>query len=829
MKPFFQTFKTWWPALVWTVFGIVLFWPVMGLYQVLPAPDDSPLYLKNAFAIAWDAARVTGTGFTPLSFLPAVMPPLAAHDWAYLIAPLLVMLAGAWWFTARGVERLPALVAGGALGFAGYSFTLVAAGHRGFFDMTVYLMVVFGAMPRALSQQKLFYFALAGAAAGWTLTSQPDFAPVGLAVAALYAVWLLATEAWRTMKWPRLAAGVGVALAFLALTCAGTLNHVMTTLLPGRETVIAQTKQSLPEDAAKKWVFVTDWSLPPEESLELIAPLYKGTGTGRQEQPYWGRLGRAWQWEETKQGFANFRQHTVYIGLAPLLLGLFAVIMWLRSPKKRAPVAGAEDLPQPNPLHDVPFWAVVGLVALVLAFGRYTPFYKLFYSIPYMSFLRAPVKFIRVVEWGCAFLFAAGLTTALRANFSAKTIRNLALGLGAAALVFLLLVPVSKNLMPWSAQMQEVFTAQGIPAKFHAPSLSAAAHAFLHPMWAAFVLAGCVFLLKQKQTAYALILLSAFLAVDTYTVAKPFIDVKDVRMNYAPSAAQPHFDKEENQIICFSDFLLSPRGDSRLNWPLRREGYLNMSISPQQEPDSAIVRLVQSVFAGSPNQFISLVRFARLAGSRFIWLDAGGAAQAVRTAPGAFSDGWYYDFSGNALQPAETPSQNSIALLRLRESLPDAWIATNWIPAATLDEQLAAVLAPAYNPLAAPVTDAPANTNALQSAELLATDLALDPVRGSVTYRATTPAFLTVRLQNNIHIRLTAILEDGTPLPLYTSSLFWTGVEIPPGEHTVTFRRDRRNSIFFYLSLLPIFLLPAWWLANKKWNSVFSNQAERNT
>ncbi|MCL1888481.1 MAG: hypothetical protein FWF96_06380 [Kiritimatiellaeota bacterium] len=455
MKFILRIDKAWWPALAWALFGVVLFWPVAGLYNVLPAPDDASFFMPGHFWLDAGNARAAGRSFAPLNFLPALMPALAAHDFAYLLAPLLVMLAAAWWFTARGMDRLPALMAGGALGFAGYSFTLVAAGHRGFFDMTVYLMLLLGALPRALTRQRLIDFALAGAAAGWALTAQPDFAVVGLGVAAMYAIWILASGAWRGIKPVKFAGGAALALACLALSTAGTFQNIFTTLLPGREAQIAasetntaKTSGEKTEDPRTQWIFATNWSLPPEESLELVAPNYKGTGDGGDpKRPYWGRLGRPLDWKKEKKDFPNYRQHAVYIGLAPLLIGLFAVFCLFL--KNKPP--SAKDSRDINPLHDVPFWAALGVVALLLAFGRHAPFYKLFYAIPKMDLLRAPVKFIRVVEWSTAFCFASGLTVLLRRLPSWKEAKIMWGVLAACAVVFLAFMGGAHG--AWAAQV----------------------------------------------------------------------------------------------------------------------------------------------------------------------------------------------------------------------------------------------------------------------------------------------------------------------------------------------------------------------------------------
>ena len=85
------------------------------------------------------------------------------------------------------------------------------------------------------------------------------------------------------------------------------------------------------DEATKKqeqWIFATNWSLPPEETIEFVAPGIFGTWTGDRNHPYWGRLGRSAGWDVAhpdRGGFFNFRQHLVYLGSIPLALALFAV------------------------------------------------------------------------------------------------------------------------------------------------------------------------------------------------------------------------------------------------------------------------------------------------------------------------------------------------------------------------------------------------------------------------------------------------------------------------------------------------------------------------
>jgi len=468
-----------------------------------------------------------------------------------------------------------------------------------------------------------------------------------------------------------------------------------------------------------------------------------------------------------------------------------------QSPLFQAP--GAEGTPRPtlDPLRDVPFWAALGIIALLLAFGRYAPLYQFFYKLPQMSLLRAPVKFIRVLEWSTAFCFAAGLTALLRNPPSKQAAKNLWIALGVFIIAFL---AFAHNLpKEWAAQIS-------IAGHFQNKSelLQNAARALWHPVWAATVLAGFLALLHFKKTQWALALLVVFLALDLRRANAPYITTQDLRTHYAPSPAFAHFAKElpNDPLLCHADFFLGTRGASHITHPLRRMGVGNTTPAPSSEPNTPHIRLMQAIFdKPATNPFL---RYAQLTAARFLWVDAQSAQQLAR-APGVEAV-QTFEFNGAVLRPSDKPN---VVLFRMKNALPAAWISTRWIFAETLDEQLASVTAPNYNPLAAPVATAPASTNAANAAEILSRELAIYPARGKVSYRATGgPALLTIRFGTNA--KLVATLEDGTRLPTFTTSLFWMGIVVPEGEHTVTLRRDYAKAPFFYAGLAPMLLLLVW-------------------
>ena len=163
------------------------------------------------------------------------------------------------------------------------------------------------------------------------------------------------------------------------------------------------------DNAQEAWIFATNWSLPFEATLEFLAPSVRGYESYNPAGPYWGTLGQTHGWAPGRQGFVNFRQHSLYLGVLQLLLALFAIGSALCRPAAdpaAAPYSGRQR-------SAVAFWSAVGLVSLLLAFGRHTPLYRLVYALPVLSYLRAPVKFLHLTELSLAILAALGFAALL--------------------------------------------------------------------------------------------------------------------------------------------------------------------------------------------------------------------------------------------------------------------------------------------------------------------------------------------------------------------------------------------------------------------------------
>lgn len=388
-----------------------VFVPVLLSDKSLWGPDDMAhasvvrkLHLPTSMYGLWlnslCGIRSVPYGLVPGGMLLLFLPPLLAHVFAYIFDVILLIFA--MFFLLRGfkIKGPPLYIAALAMGLSFHSFTIISAGHLGKFHMMPMAVFMLAFLDRAIKQRSLFYFALTGLAAGFGITAQADVMFVFALLGAAYGVYRFVTE-WPKEKWIRYCStvAIGVAIAgimFFAIT-AVSLKSLTGNTLGSR----AELSGNTPE---QKWEFATNWSLPPEDMLEFITPCVRGIETSDPQGPYWGRLGQTKGWMTHHQGLRNLRQHTVYLGVLQLVFALFAIVV-VFSRRKDA----EEDDGLKNHKGEVIFWSGVFIVAVLMALGRYFPLYKLFYMLPYASSMRAPVKFMHVVEVSLAILFAFGL------------------------------------------------------------------------------------------------------------------------------------------------------------------------------------------------------------------------------------------------------------------------------------------------------------------------------------------------------------------------------------------------------------------------------------
>jgi hypothetical protein len=322
---------------------------------------------------------------------------------------------GAWlvalWLGGKGLKAA-ACVFGALVAFwTGTNLTLTYAGHIGKYGVLLFCALALWATGKWGRSGKPAWGAVAGAAAGAMFLEQGD-------VALFCAVLLLPVgllEAWRAV---RVASGMRTGGGARPPSAIRPLRAWVQQLVPaGLAAVLLAggaawaTRGSGVTDGVEAqspeehWNFITQWSQPPDESMDFIAPGWTGWRSGDPDGPYWGRMGRDAGWERTGRGFMNFKLETVYVGALPLFFALVAIADAMRRRRKEALL-----------------WTGLTVAALVLAFGKFTPLYRLVAAVPGFSDIRNPNKFIHFFQLGWGVLAALGLDAAMRVE--ARSLRR---------------------------------------------------------------------------------------------------------------------------------------------------------------------------------------------------------------------------------------------------------------------------------------------------------------------------------------------------------------------------------------------------------------------
>ncbi|MGL4394081.1 MAG: hypothetical protein ACRCS8_02530 [Brevinema sp.] len=151
------------------------------------------------------------------------------------------------------------------------------------------------------------------------------------------------------------------------------------------------------------WDFATSWSFPPSEIIDTLAYGYHGLSSSDITTLYWG--------DKPMSG------NTDSLGFFMFVFAVLGVVAW----KSQRPA--------------LRFFAVAGMVAMLLSFGKYmpgTPFFWLWYHLPGMDKLRVPAKFLSITGLSWSIVAAIGLDT-IQQIFSEnddKKKKNILIGVG---------------------------------------------------------------------------------------------------------------------------------------------------------------------------------------------------------------------------------------------------------------------------------------------------------------------------------------------------------------------------------------------------------------
>lgn len=776
----------------------------------------------SSFVGKWDRDSLGmgygGEPFLPTRVLGVFLEPMQYHVGTYMLDCLLLCLAARWYLSGKRVRGIPAWLAAVAMGLSGYAFSLISAGHRGQFHMMPYAVFLLASIDRAIARRSMLYFVLAGLCLGFGMAGQPDVMALFAILAAVFSAFRLVEECRRgssSKERRRLLArtALGGVLTGLVFACVslGVFGSLFRTALPHRETLRGNTPQ-------QQWEYCTNWSMPPEEILEFVAPCVYGIETQDKAGPYWGRLGRAMDWGATGQGLVNLKQHTVYMGVLQLVFAVFAVAVAVRS--RHFAADDLNDGPTAPVLSrglsrgEVFFWAGVFLLTVLLALGRYFPLYRLVFMVPYLNKIRCPVKWLHLAEVALAFLFAFGLT----AFFSMLSRRG---GVQANADTQQKATRAASSMLLWAAVMCGLigillFGVAGSVPMFRGAligywgrlGLGGNSAVMLKTMVGALRHGGTLFLIacagfviaiRYRERRWCAPLLKGCLVVvvacDLALVARRYINTRDVRVFYDRNAVAERIlaDTEMGRV---SD-RLTTRGKFDPRWTSLRNNGVDFLEPMQRE-----VPLPPEYGKFFKTAGKNVARLWQITNTRYV-LGPVDSLQGLLD-HSAFAPVLFFDVIGGRLIPAQQGRARNV-LVRFAGALPRALVYHNWLK---MDEEKALSM------LASPEW-APERTL-----------LVSDDVDSRPTQRPPSPAEIVsygrTRIEVKVELDQAGVLLvndkydpdwrvkiDGTPAEVLRCNYIMRGVEVPAGQHTVVFTY-RPFLIPFLLSLGVTLAILVW-------------------
>jgi hypothetical protein len=415
---------------VFAVCAAVVFWGTWstGMAPVMPdCPTSYSTYWFRDFLRGW----LENGKFAPAEAINWIGSPYIWTEFQYAFAAYMSALGMVYFLRGRGLPRVAAYGAGLLLAFSGYWFTLFSAGHLGWFPWMTYGVFVFGLIDRALEKGKPRHWLLLGACLAWGSMRQADLWLLFSVFSAAYFVFRLivvllgTTRAARRetiVKWTK-----GSTLALVALLAIGgaSFRSAFVNDLVGRDKQIEEGQtlgaNGAKDDAEKRWIFTTNWSMPPEATKEFwhagvegdtSCPYTLAIGQKRVNgiRQYVGRLGRPLG---ATQG--NYRQHSLYVGWVTCLMALVGVVTLFYRRRDEGQETGdgrraAGDSLLKSSNSTIIFFAVSAVVFWLFSMGRYCePVYRLVYALPFGDYLRAPVKWHHLTEFCLCVLAGYGL------------------------------------------------------------------------------------------------------------------------------------------------------------------------------------------------------------------------------------------------------------------------------------------------------------------------------------------------------------------------------------------------------------------------------------
>lgn len=398
---------------IFAVLASIVFWGAWAL-DVVPIMPDCPTSFSVDYSGDFCRNWLLNGKFVPGDIIAFIGEPYFWVELKYVLALFFAAFALSYFLIGRGLSRFAAYSAGLFLAFCGYWCTLFSAGHLGWFQWMTYGVFAFGLIDRMLEKGKLRHSVMLGAVIAWGSFYQADLWLVFTFFTSIYFVFRSVMvrpgwKAWALRSIVALAVFVGIGLP--------SFRSALYSDLAGRDKQIDEG-QTLTEDSLspeeKRWRFVTNWSMPPEDTKEFFVagvhgdtscPMTLAIGKARKVdvKPYEGRMGRPLMPNGEEAPSGNYRQHSLYLGWMTCIFALLGVVsMFFRGDSDEKKVFDKRVT--------IAFFLTAAVVFWIFSMGRYVEgVYRCVFALPFGDYLRAPVKWHHLTEFCIVVLAAYGL------------------------------------------------------------------------------------------------------------------------------------------------------------------------------------------------------------------------------------------------------------------------------------------------------------------------------------------------------------------------------------------------------------------------------------
>ena len=358
---------------VWMPVGggdlVSFLYPVYSFAARSLKAGDVPLWNPYLYGGAPFAADNQSGLFYPINLAFFLLWPRLDYRAMELLAVAHFYLAGVCAYLGfRYIEHQPLKRWAALAGAAAFMFSDLFVTHFGNLNMiacAAWLPLIFCLFRRALDGKRFKLAIGAGVFLGFAALAG-HIQPLLYIVLAIGLYFLFHIYSHRRCSWRTLFHMVFL----LILTLGVALGVAALTLIPGYE----MSRLSLRADLA--YQDASEYSLPPVALVGLVVPGIFGRGPGG----YWG------PWSRVEVG---------YVGILPLVLAGLALLLRRDSSTR--------------------FLALLAVLTLFLAFGNFAILHGWVYRfVPGFNLIRAPARFVYLLDFALAGLAALGLDALLR-------------------------------------------------------------------------------------------------------------------------------------------------------------------------------------------------------------------------------------------------------------------------------------------------------------------------------------------------------------------------------------------------------------------------------